>query len=317
MKWKTRITELFGCKYPILEGAYAAFGSWEFAAAISRTGALGMITAGTSKTPEKLREDLKKFRDATDKPFGVNLSIPVCPQIDKMLEVCLEEEVNIIETAGYKPDALAPRIEESGVKWIHKAARVKDAVHAEQLGADAIIIVGLEGAGHKSPEQLPTMLNTIWAKRELKIPFIAAGGICDARSFLGALGMGADAVMMGTAFMLTKECPITDSVKQAMLETTPADTELRQLVLTPADPRLYADVMKLRGTMPEQEWLRKLASVRPGSSASQDAPPRRTPGGGSFAMAFIDSIPSVKELIDSIIGGAEELIDSYQFLKTM
>ena len=145
MEWKTRVTELLGCKYPIMEGAFAGFGNWRFAAAVADTGAYGLITGHVSRTPEKLREDIRRCRDATDGSFGVNLSIGRFQRIEEMLEVCIEEGVKV-ETAGYKPDSLAPRIKEAGLTWIHKAARVKDALHAENLGADAVIVVGLEGA---------------------------------------------------------------------------------------------------------------------------------------------------------------------------
>ena len=167
MEWKTRITDLLGCKYPILEGAYKGLGNWKFAAAIADTGAFGLITASVYRTPEKLREAIRNCRDATDGVFGVNLSFGICPRIEEMLEVCIEEQVPL-ETAGYKPDSLVPRIKEAGLTWVHKCARIRDAVHAERLGADAIIVVGLEGVGFKNPEQLPTLITTIQAKRELQ-----------------------------------------------------------------------------------------------------------------------------------------------------
>lgn len=188
MEWKTRVTELLGCKYPILQGAFGGFGNWKFAAAVAETGAHGLITASVSGTPERLREDIRRCRDSTDGSFGVNLSMSMGPasfRAEEMLEVCIEEGVQV-ETAAYKPDSWAPRIKEAGLKWIHKTGRVKDALHAERLGVDAVIMVGLEGAGFKNPEQLPAMTTTIWGTRELKVPCIAAGGIGDARGFLGA-----------------------------------------------------------------------------------------------------------------------------------
>ncbi|MBI4268191.1 MAG: nitronate monooxygenase [Chloroflexi bacterium] len=316
MEWKTRVTELFGCRYPILEGAYGGFGHWQFARAISETGALGMITAGACRTPEKLREDIQRYRDATDKPFAVNLSIGPCPRIDEMLDVCIEQRVSIVETAAYKPDALAPRIKAAGLKWIHKSARVKDAFHAEQLGADAVIVVGLEGTGFKSPEQLPTLITTIWATRQLKIPFIAAGGIGDARGFLGALGMGAEGIMMGTAFMATKECPIGEHAKERLVQADPGDPRFRHRVLSSPDPADYVEVMKLRGTMPEMEWVRKIESVRPRPYPGEKEDETSSINQGSLAVATIEHIPTVKELIDSIVHGAEKLLDNWQFLKT-
>ncbi|RPJ62382.1 MAG: nitronate monooxygenase, partial [Dehalococcoidia bacterium] len=149
--WKTRVTDLLGCKYPILQGAIVGMGDWRLAAAVSEAGAWGTITASTSKTPEKLREDIRRCREATDGAWGVNLTIGICPRLEEMLDVCIDEKVTV-ETSAYKPDALAPLIKKAGLKWIHKSARVKDAVHAQELGPDAIILVGLEGAGLKSPD---------------------------------------------------------------------------------------------------------------------------------------------------------------------
>lgn len=316
MEWETRITDLFGIKYPIIEGAYGGFGTWEFAKAVSEAGGLGLITAGASRTPDRLRADIKKFRDASDKPFAVNLSFGPCPHIEEMFEVCLDEKIKIIETAGYKPDLFAARIEASDMKWIHKCTRVRDAVHAEHVGADAVIIVGLEGVGFKNPEQLPTLINMTMAKRELTVPLIAAGGIGDAHGFMGALGMGAEGIMMATVFMATKECPISNRLKEKMVQARADDPQFRHRVLTTADPAEYAEVMKLRGTMPDMEWLRKVEGVRPKPYPGTKEGGPSAANQGSLAVAVIDSVPTVKGLIDGIISGAEKILDSWQFLKT-
>ncbi|MFC1977028.1 NAD(P)H-dependent flavin oxidoreductase [Chloroflexota bacterium] len=322
MEWKTRVTELFGCKYPILQGAYAGFGKWQFAAAVAEAGAHGCITAAASRTPEQLRQDIRSCRAATSGSFGVNLSLgSSLKNPEECLEVCIEEGVSV-ETAVAKPDALAPRIKEAGLTWIHKTARVKDAIHAEKLGADAIIIVGLEGTGFKSPEQLPTMLTTIWAKKELKVPFIAAGGLGDARGFLGALGMGADGIMMGTAFMTCKECPLKDSLKEVIVKVSPDNAQLRHRVLAVPDPKDLEEVMKLRDKMPSREWFAMLERVNykdPDWRNPRSRPVATLDGrlrAVSLAAGVVDRVLTVKELIDSIVQGAEELLDSYEFLKT-
>ena len=225
-----------------------------------------------------------------------------------------------METAVYKPDALAPRIKEGGVTWIHKTARVKDAIHAESLGADAVIVVGLEGVGFKNPVQLPTMVTTTWGTKQLKVPFIAAGGIGDARGFLGALGMGADGIMMGTAFMATKECPTNEASKQAMVLSQPDNPQLRYRVLASTDPEKYAEVMSMRDKLPLEEWLPLLERSQPRHSdwagAADISGEPDASQVGSLAVAAIDRVPTVKEFIDSIIQGAEEILDSWQFLKT-
>lgn len=321
MEWKTRITELLGCKYPILEGAYGGIGTWKFAAAVADTGAFGLITASVYKTPEKLSEAIKKCRAATDGVFGVNLSFGICPRIDEMLEVCIAEGV-VVETAAYKPDALSTRIKESGLPWIHKSARIKDAMHAERLGADAVIIVGLEGVGFKNPEQLPTLITTTLAKKSIKIPVIAAGGIGDASGFMGALGMGADAVMMGTAFMATDECPLGGKAKEKIVNSSPLDPRLRHQVLAPPDPEAYREVMAARKGMPFDKWLRMLERVNLKYNSWQtdveaageytfdeewgkEGPSRLV----SLAVGVLDKVVPVKDFVGEMIRGGEEMLD--------
>ncbi|MDD5312400.1 MAG: nitronate monooxygenase [Dehalococcoidia bacterium] len=289
MEWKTRITELLGCKYPILQGAVERIGNWKFAAAVAEAGAHGTITASISKTPEKLREDIRRCKDSTGGSFGVNLSIGLCPQIEEMLEVCIEEKVPV-ETSVYKPDALSRRIKESGLKWIHKAARVKDAVHAQEQGADAIILVGLEGAGIKNPEQLPTLTTIVWGRRHITVPLIAAGGIGDAHGFLGALGMGADGIMMVSAFMATQECPIDEKYKQAIIRLSPDNADFSQRVMT---ARALNKDAPWQPDTAETDWSRAV----------------------SFSAGVIDHVPSVKELVDGIVHGAEEILEGWEFLK--
>ena len=289
MEWKTRVTDLLGCKYPILQGAFGLYGTWQFAACVAETGAFGTITASNSRTPEELREAIRNCRKTTRGRFGVNFTIGNCPRIEDMLEVCIEEKVPV-ETSLDKPDVLVPRIKEAGLTWIHKAARVKDAVHAQDAGADAIILVGLEGTGRKSPEQLPTMTTIIWGRRQIKVPLIAAGGIGDAHGFLAALGMGADGIMMGTAFMATKECPISDAAKKTIVRTGPDNPELRQQVMMTGGWKTPVNTKPL--------------PTGPGRPQSI-----------SFAAGVIDSVPTVRELIDGIIHDAESILNSWRFLK--
>ena len=296
MEWKTAVTDILGCKYPILQGAMEQLADWKLAAAVAKAGAHGTLTGSISKTPQTLRDNILACKEATagaPGTFGVNLSIGICPDIEKMLEVCIEEKVPV-ETSVYKPDALAPLIKQGGIKWIHKAARVKDAVHAQELGPDAIILVGVEGAGIKNPAQLPTMTTIIWGRRQLKVPIIAAGGIGDARGFLAALGMGADGIMMGSAFMATKECRIADSMKEAITRLNPENADLRQRVLTPQPPLRLADRADAPSAPVEPDWSQAV----------------------SFAAGVIDRVPTVKELIDGIIREAEEILDTWAFLKT-
>ena len=326
---KTRVTELLGCKYPILQGAMAGLGDWKLAAAVANAGAHGTLTASVSRTPDRLREDIRRCRQATDGSFGVNLSFGICPRIEEMLEVCIEEGVPV-ETAMYKPDSLAPRIKASSVKWLHKSARIKDAVHAEHMGADAIIIVGLEGTGFKSPEQLPIMPAIQLGTKQIRGPIIAAGGLSDGRGMVACLGMGAEAIMMGTAFMLTRESPLKDSLKEQILKTSPEDPRLLRRVLGSVDPKAYAEVQAMRSKVPLEQWLRMLESVNlKDEHPVQPPPPNRGQGEDtdqvvsgsdptrmvSLALAGIDHIQSVKELVDSIVHGAEKAVGRLEKLR--
>jgi len=281
MKWKTRITQLLGCKYPVLQGAVAKLGVWQLAAAVAESGAFGVMTASVSKTPKQLQADIRSCKQATSGRFGVNFSIGVCPDIDQMLEVCLEEDLPI-ETALYKPDAFADRIKQSGLPWIHKAARVKDAVHAAELGADAVILVGLEGGGFKNPAQLPTLTTIRHAVRTLQVPVIAAGGIGDAHGILGALALGAEGVMMGSAFLATEESPVSRELKEAMLTLELDDPEFRDRVLT---PRIF-DRSKQGHSSGDINWTKAV----------------------SFAVAGLSEILSVRDMVDGMMSEAERLL---------
>ena len=318
MNWKTRITDLLGCKYPILQGAFAGFGNWEFAASVANTGAHGMITASVSETPEKLKEDIRKCREATEGTFSVNFTLTHSLPWNEMLEVCIEQRVPL-ETAAYKPDDLVPRIKETGLTWIHKAARVKDAIRAAKLGADAVIIVGLEGTGFKSQEQLPTMISLVWALREIDVPVIAAGGIGDAHGLLGALGMGAEGIMMGTAFMATKECPLNDRMKEAIIQASFDNAELRHRVLSVADPKDIEEVMKLRGTIPTDRWLLMLERVNLKDPDWRD-PVSAGQGGDSrlkmvsLAAGVINEVEPAEEFVTGLIRVAEEISEGWSFI---
>jgi NAD(P)H-dependent flavin oxidoreductase YrpB (nitropropane dioxygenase family) len=269
-------------------------GTWQFAAAVANAGAHGTITASVSGSPQRLQEDITRCKDASagaSGTFGVNLSIGLCPDIEEMLEVCIAEKVPI-ETSVYKPDALAACIKASGLPWLHKAARVKDAVHAVEVGADAIILVGLEGVGIKNPEQLPTMTTIIWGRSKINVPLVASGGIGDAHGLMAALGMGADGIMMGTAFLATRECINADSDKEAIVRLTPDDPDLRQRVMVPGPAR------------------------RPTDGEAEPAQTRQQGPSASFAAGVINHVMTVQELIDGIISGAEQILDSWEFLKT-
>jgi NAD(P)H-dependent flavin oxidoreductase YrpB (nitropropane dioxygenase family) len=319
MNWKNRVTDILGSDYPIIQGAFAGFGTSALAAPVSDAGGFGIITAGALRTPEKLRDDIKRARSMTDKPFGINLSVGLCPQIDEMRDVAIEERVPVIFTAVYRAEDHGRRIHEAGLKWVHKVATIHHALAAERQGADAVVLVGLEGAGFKSIHQLPTLVAISNAVRMMKVPLIAAGGIGDAHGLVAALGMGAEGVYMGTRFMAIAECPISDRYKQELVNAKPWDAKYRDRALAPPKREEFENVMKDRSEEVTGEWLMRLERVllkqssevpRDWESDLQNDDPEvavRT-AGGSLAVGVIDSVVSARELIDTMIGEAEQIL---------
>lgn len=335
MEWKTRVTELLGCKYPILQGPLARFGTWEFAAAVSKTGAQGCLTASVSRTPERLREHIQKLRREV-RNFTVNISIGMCPHVRGMFEVCVDESVPALETSVYRPDDyidLIKRAQGRGTVWIHKGATLQHIKHAERLGADAVVIFGRDGFGFKSIQQLPTFSAIAWAAKNVKIPLIAAGGIGNARTFLGALALGAEGVEIGTAFLATRESPLPEAIKANIVRAQPDHPELIRDLMLPPEPEEYRAIMEAREKVPFERWLIALEMVQMGYRdwrrilqlqdvdvekileqeirEAQPSPEARPRGPYSFACGYIDRIPTCQELVDEIIRGAEEILKEW------
>jgi len=229
MKWNSRFTKLTRTRYPLIMGAFGGGGKSEFASEFSKFGGLGIITALNFPNLDDFREDLRKMKSLTQNPFGVNLSLPhhglqnsneeqqTKQRYFEYVETALEENIRIFTTSGYKAKFIGKRIHEAGAIWMHKCVILNHAISAQQDGADAVTLVGLEGTGFKNPLTHTTLINITMAKKLLDIPIIAAGGIGDARGFLGAMMMGADAVCLGTALMSTKECPVSNNIKKKWL----------------------------------------------------------------------------------------------------
>jgi len=296
MEWKTRVTDILGCKYPIIEGAFGGFGKATLAAAVSEAGGFGIIEATALGTTDKLKKDIRKARSMTDKPFGVNLSLIGHPKINELRDTAIEEKVAAIFTSAYKAEEHGKIIKAAGIPWIHKAGTIKHALAAERHGADALVIVGIEGEGEKAANHLTTLTTISMATKILKIPVIAAGGIGDGRTFLAALAMGAEGVYLGTVFMATKECPISERYKQALVNANPYDPEVRNRVFAPPPPGLDELTRK-------QEVYQLMGDAKP-HSTKRPMPVM----GGSMAVGAITKVVTVKELIDNILREAEELL---------
>jgi len=314
---KTAITELFGIQHPIIQGGMHYVGFAELAAAVSNAGGLGIITGLTQKTPELLAKEIARCRDMTDKPFGVNLTfLPsfTAPPYPEYIAAIKEGGVRIVETAGRSPEQYMPVLKTAGIKVIHKCTSVRHSLKAEKIGCDAVSVDGFECGGHPGEDDIPNMILLPRAADELKVPFVASGGMADARSLVAALAMGAAGMNMGTRFIATKEAPVHPNVKKALVEATELDTRLVMRAL-----RNTERVLKNKGvdqlleierekanTLKIQDIQEQVAGVYPKVMVVGDM----DAGAWSCGMVvgLISDIPTVKELIDRIMAGAEQII---------
>ena len=226
---KTRITELLNIRYPIIQGGMMWVGRAELAAAVSNAGGLGILTALTQPTPEALREEIRRCRSMTDKPFGVNITIlPAIepPPYDEYVQVIIESGVKIVETAGRSPEPFMPAFKAAGIKVIHKCTSVRHAIKAEKVGCDAVSVDGFECAGHPGEDDVPNLVLIPAAFAKLSIPMVASGGIGNGRQMAAAMALGAEGINMGTRFVATKEAPVHDNMKQAMVTADETQTTL-------------------------------------------------------------------------------------------
>src|ERR1700759_4996493 len=226
---KKAITELFGIQHPTFQGGMHYVGFAEMAAAVSNAGGPGIITGLTQRTPELLAKEIAKCRDMTDKPFGVNLTfLPAfsTPPYPEYIAAIREGGVKAVETAGRSPEQYMPALKAAGIKVIHKCTSVRHSLKAEKIGCDAVSVDGFECGGHPGEDDIPNMILLPRAADELRIPLVASGGMADARSLVAALAMGAAGMNMGTRFMATKEAPVHENVKRAIVKAGELDTVL-------------------------------------------------------------------------------------------
>ena len=226
---KTKITEMFGIEHPIIQGGMHYVGFAEMASAVANAGGLGIITGLTQKTPDDLANEIAKCHDMTNKPFGVNLTfLPGFqePDYPGYIEAIIKGGVRIVETAGRSPEAYMPDLKGAGIKVIHKCTSVRHSLKAEKIGCDAVSVDGFECGGHPGEDDIPNMILLPRAAEELSIPFVASGGMGNGQQLAAALSMGADGINMGTRFIATKEAPVHDNVKEALVAASELDTEL-------------------------------------------------------------------------------------------
>jgi NADH:quinone reductase (non-electrogenic) len=314
---KTAITELFEIQHPIIQGGMHYVGFAELAAAVSNAGGLGIITGLTQRTPELLAKEIARCHDMTDKPLGVNLTfLPsfTAPPYPEYIAAIKEGGIGIVETAGRSPEQYMPALKAAGIKVIHKCTSVRHSLKAEAIGCDAVSVDGFECGGHPGEDDLPNMILLPRAADALKIPFVASGGMADARSLVAALAMGAAGMNMGTRFMATREAPIHDNVKKALVAATELDTRLvmrpirnTERVLKNAGVDRLLDVEREKGANLKIEDIHEhVAGVYPKVMIDGDM----DAGAWSCGMVvgLIHDVPTVKELIDRIMADAERLI---------
>lgn len=315
---KTKITDMLGIKHPIVQGGMHYVGLADLAAAVSNAGGLGIITGLTQGTPEKLAAEIARCKTLTDKPFGVNLTfLPSLtpPDYPGLIESIIEGGVKVVETAGNNPAKWMPLLKENNIKVIHKCTSVRHALKAESIGCDAVSVDGFECGGHPGEDDVPNFILLPRAADELSIPFISSGGMADARSLVASLAMGAEGMNMGTRFIATKEAPVHDNVKQAIVAASELDTRLvmrplrntERVLNNPAVERLLEKEADLGTEIKFEDIINEVAGVYPKIMTEGDM----DAGAWSCGMVagLIHDIPTVQELIDSIMTEADALIN--------
>ena len=314
---KTRITELFGIQHPIMQGGMHYVGFAEMAAAVSNAGGLGIITALTLGTPEKLAAEIARCRAMTDKPFGVNLTfLPSVtpPDYPGLIKAIIDGGVKVVETAGNNPAKWLPMLKEAGIKVIHKCTSVRHSLKAQNIGCDAVSVDGFECGGHPGEDDVGNWVLLPRAAEELEIPFVASGGCATGSQLVAALAMGAEGVNMGTRFIATVEAPVHENVKKALVAATELDTRLimrplrntERVLNNAAVERLLEKERTLGPALKFEDIIEEVAGVYPRimKNGEMDA------GGWSCGMVagLIHDVPTVQQLIDTIMADAEHII---------
>jgi len=314
--FETRITELLGIKYPIIQGGMVWLSRAELVAAVSNAGGLGIITSADFATKDELRAELRKAKDLTDKPFGVNINLapsthPV--NTEEYIEVVIDEGIRIVETSGRSPEPYMKQLKQGNLIVVHKApGAVRYAEAVEAIGCDAVSIIGYECGGHPGPDDTGSLVLVRATVEAVKIPVVAGGGFADAQGFVAALALGADGILMGTRFMATKECPAHPNFKEWLVRAKETDTFITQRsIRAPARNLRNGPALKVLEMENKGATLEELLGVTRGENAQRLYSEGDLEAGMAECgqvVGLINDIPTVKELIDGIIEGAEEII---------
>ncbi|GMN03508.1 NAD(P)H-dependent flavin oxidoreductase [Erythrobacter sp. MTPC3] len=314
---KTAITEMFGIQHPIIQGGMHYVGFAEMAAAVSNAGGLGIITGLTQGTPEKLANEIARCHDMTDKPFGVNLTIlPTLtpPDYPGLVKAVIDGGVKVVETAGRNPVELLGPLKDAGIKVIHKCTSVRHSLKAQDIGCDAVSVDGFECGGHPGEDDIPNFILLPRAADELDIPFVSSGGMADGRSLVASLAMGAQGMNMGTRFIATKEAPVHENVKQAIVEASELDTRLvmrplrntERVLANDAVERLLEKEKELGDAITIQDILPEVAGVYP--SIMMEGEMDKGAWSCGMVAGLINDVPTCQELIDGIMKEADDII---------
>ena len=311
---------MFDIEHPIIQGGMHFVGFAELVAAVSNAGGLGIITALTQPTPEDLAKEIARCHEMTDKPFGVNLTfIPSFknPPYDEYIDAIIQGGIRIVETAGRNPEQYMPQMKEADIKIIHKCTSVRHSLKAEKIGCDAVSVDGFECGGHPGEDDVPNGILLPRAAEELKIPFVASGGMANARSLVSALAFGADGMNMGTRFIATKEAPVHQNVKQRLVEASELDTRLVMRSLRNTERVLIngavEKIMDIEGSHGNEgdpnELLQQIRPLVAGSErVLRDGDLEAAAWSCGMVAGLIHDIPTCKELIDKIMEEAESII---------
>ncbi|MGO4886303.1 NAD(P)H-dependent flavin oxidoreductase [Anaerobacillus sp. MEB173] len=308
---KTRVTEIFGIKYPIVQGGLAYLAYADLAAAVSNAGGLGQITAATLRTPEKLREEIRKVRKLTDRPFGVNFAIARHDgQYKELLEVAIEEKVPAISITGANPQPVFERLKGEDIRTLVLVAGVRQAVKAEELGADAVMAVGQEGGGHLGRDDIGTMVLIPRVVDSVSIPVLASGGIGDGRGFLAALALGAEGIEMGTRFIATQECVhASEAYKESIVHSNETDTVIIKKTIGAPGRVLKSDfadqIIQREKEGATYEDLKDLLSGQTNCKFIYEGKKSEGFGWAGQVIGLINDVPTVQELFDDIMLTAE------------
>ena len=315
----TRITQLLGIDHPVVCGGMTTVGRAELAAAVSNAGALGMVTALTTGSPENLELEIAKTRELTDRPFGINLTIlPTINQVpfDEYADVVASSGVAAVETAGRNPEQYIPKFKEGGLVCIHKAVSVRHALTAQRIGVDIVSIDGFECAGHPGEDDVSNMVLVPAASRQLDIPVLASGGFGNGQGLVAALALGAEGINMGTRFVATREAPVHNNIKRAYVDSSERDTRLLYRPLRNTARFLKNEVTEAvlqierdKGQDLQFEDVRELVAGPRQREAWLGGNKDRGVITTGMVVGLIDDIPSCSELVERIVAEAADIVE--------